>query len=289
MVEIIRKCENQIMPPFFADFFKTHKMGETCERWLYMCTKHGDFTALVIDGKHKLVCPKCEQEKDIARAVNAIKGGNLEERMAAAGFPADNIWATFEGFEVRDGEVFNGQDVGEADRSALNAVKALAQEIKNPYMKDFLTVRTVTLCGSTGQGKSFLMAAAGKEFLKRDQTALYIKDSVLLGEVLDARKKEGVGLKALRNRFNSYDFLVIDDVDYERWRAAKRTFLADLILDRYDGMKQTGLITNRPASDLKTCFGDAVGSRLRKGKMVTMIGEDRRKIQKMKESEDGKM
>lgn len=289
MVEIIRKCENQTLPPFFVNFFKTHDMGKTCERWLYSCDVHGDFTALVIDGNHNLVCPECVKEEENRRASAELLGSFEEHLVKDCGIPADNAWATFDQFEIRDGEIFNGQDVGESDRTALLAVQALAKEIKNPYMKDFLTVRNVTLCGSTGQGKSFLLSAAGREFKLRGQSVLYIKDSALLDEVLATWKKGGPAQKELRQRFLAYDLLIVDDVDYERWRAAKNTFLADILIDRYDAMKQTGLITNRPASDLKTCFGDAVGSRLRKGKMVTMIGEDRRKIQKMKESEDVKM
>ncbi len=283
MVEIIRKCENQTFPPFCVNFFKAHDIGTTYERWLYSCDKHGDFTALVVDGKHNLVCPECVKEAGIAEASAEILGAFEERLVKDSGIPADNAWATFEDFEIRDGEIFDGQDVGESDRAALHAVQALAKEITNPYMKDFLTVRNVTLCGSTGQGKSFLMSAASREFKLRGQSVLYIKDSALLDEVLATWKKGGPAQKELRQRFLSYDLLIVDDVDYERWRAAKNTFLADILIERYDAMKQTGIITNRPASDMKTCFGDAVGSRLRKGKIVTMIGEDRRKKQKMQE------
>ncbi len=283
MVEIIRKCENQTFPPFCEKFFKNHEMGKTCERWIYRCDKHGEFTSLVVDGKHNLVCPECVKEEGNRKASAELLGEFEECLVKDCGIPADNSWATFEDFEIRDGEIFNGQDVGESDRAALHAVQALAKEITNPYMKDFQAVRNVTLCGSTGQGKSFLMSSAGREFKSRGQSVLYIKDSALLDEVLATWKKGGPAQKELRQRFLSYDLLIVDDVDYERWRAAKNTFLADILIDRYDAMKRTGIITNRPASDMKTCFGDAVGSRLRKGKIVTMIGEDRRKKQKMQE------
>ena len=50
-------------------------------------------------------------------------------------------------------------------------------------------------------------------------------------------------------------------------------------------MKQTLILTNRSKDELLPAFGSAVASRLKRGRVLTVTGEDRRKGQKMMESQ----
>ena len=255
------------------------------EGWTFYCDKegHGEFKTLVFDGDFsKAACPRCQEchdrELEKAQAIRDFQ----DELVKKYGVPADNAFATFDKFEIRD---YLGDQVKFEDRLALNATKALADATAST---EYYALRNVTLFGTTGAGKSYLGAAAVSQVVRSRKSALMIADSALLSQVLACGKGKGAEQDQLRRRFEDYQLLVIDDMDHERWHQAKCTFLADLLIARFGAMKQTLILSNRSKDELLPAFGSAVESRLKRGRFITVTGEDRRKRQKMQEVKDEK-
>ena len=249
------------------------------EGWTCFCDVpgHGEFDTLVFDKNYDAVmCPICidewEKEQQRQRDQQIFYDGLIKVN----GVPADNVTATFETFKVREDE---GDQVKFEDNLALKSVMALYESIGS--RDAYAAVRNVTLCGKTGNGKSFLGAALASATKKAGKSVLYIQDSALLSQVLACGKGKGAEADQLRRRMEDYDILIIDDADHERWHNAHCAFFADLLIARNGAMKGTLILTNRTYQDFVPAFGSAVESRLRHGKVISWIhGEDRRKPQK---------
>lgn len=279
MVRPIRKAEDNA----FLEHMRTMELyrGKTVAFWLFSCDeKHPDFRMPVIDGDFGQVkCPECDKARQAAEERERLAREWQETLVRKYGVPADNAMAVMDGYSIRENE---GKQVALEDRLALNGTRSLFESTK---CHDYSSVRIVTICGKTGVGKSYLGAALINEVAKSRKSCYMIQDSALLSQVLATWKAKGREADDLRKRFEAYQVLVIDDLDHERWHQAKCTFLADLIISRFGGMKQTLILTNRSKDELLPAFGSAVESRLKRGRVITVTGEDRRKEQKIMESQ----
>ena len=255
--------------------------GRQIEGWTCRCDIHGEFDALVFDGNYEgIECSDCRDERLRQEERNKARKEFYDSLIRENGVPADNVTATFEGFEIREDE---GDQVRFEDNLALKSVMALYESIGS--RDAYAAVRNVTLCGKTGNGKSYLGAALASATKRSGKSVLFIQDSALLSQVLACGKGNGDKADQLRRRMEDYDVLIIDDVDHERWHAVKCTFLADLIISRNSAMKGLLILTNRTYQDFVPAFGSAVESRLRRGKVISWVhGTDRRERQKKQEA-----
>lgn len=251
--------------------------GRQIEGWTCRCDIHGEFDALVFDGNYEgIECSDCRDERLRREERNKARKEFYDSLIKVNGVPADNVTATFETFKVREDE---GDQVKFEDNLALKSVMALYESIGS--RDAYASVRNVTLCGKTGNGKSFLGAALASATKKAGKSVLYIQDSALLSQVLACGKGKGAEADQLRRRMEDYDILIVDDADHERWHNAHCAFFADLVIARNSAMKGLLILTNRTYQDFVPAFGSAVESRLRHGKVISWIhGEDRRKPQK---------
>lgn len=276
VIKIARKPNN--------DFIRhlRESQNRDMEGWKCKCDipGHGEFDTLVFDGDYESIeCPICREERRKAEERKKAEQEFYDSLIKDNGVPADNYMATFEKFEIREDE---GEQVKFEDGLALRAVKALYDSIgsRDPYS----AVRNVTICGKTGNGKSYLGAAMVSAAKKDGKKAFYIQDSALLSMVLACGKGKGNEADNLRRRFEEYDVLVIDDADQERWHAAKCAFFADMVISRNSAMKGLLILSNRTYQEYVSAFGSAVESRLKRGKVISWIhGTDRRERQKKQE------
>lgn len=280
MVKALRKAENNA----FLDRMRESEYykGQTIEPWYFSCSVEGhpEFMGIVYNGDFSTVrCPECDKARQAAEERERLAREWQETLVRKYGVPADNAMAVMDDYSIRENE---GKQVAFEDRLALNGTRSLFESTES---HDYSSVRNVTICGKTGVGKSYLGAALINEVAKSRKSCYMIQDSALLSQVLATWKAKGREADDLRKRFEAYQVLVIDDLDHERWHQAKCTFLADLIISRFGGMKQTLILTNRSKDELLPAFGSAVESRLKRGRVITVTGEDRRKEQKIMESQ----
>lgn len=281
MVRQIRRAEDNAFLEHMRnmDFYK----GKTVEAWIFSCDEadHPDFRALVVDGDiSNVCCPECGKARQVAEERERLAREWRETLVKKYGVPADNANALLDGYEIREDE---GKQVAFEDRLALISTRSLLESTESHDA--YNSVRNVTICGKTGVGKSYLGAALINEVARSGKSCYMIQDSALLSQVLATWKAKGREADDFRKRLEEYQVLVIDDLDHERWHQAKCSFLADLLIARFGGMKQTLILTNRSKDELLPAFGSAVESRLKRGRVITVTGEDRRKGQKMMESQ----
>jgi len=251
--------------------------------WLLECDKHNPphrFTRFLPQGADlsTTLCPLCDAEKMNRRLEEDAKSQYQNEMIQNYGLPADNVHATFDTFEIRTDDP--DPNVPLQDEAALDAMKELARPVSP--MARVLMLRSVMLCGVTGCGKSFLGCALVNEVKRngRRLTIKYIADSTLLSMASKNWKKKDDSADLMRKQFEGYDLLIIDDWNPERWIQANSSFSFDLLIERHNQLKQTALLTNKTPIDIKPAVGSAVWSRLQKGRIIILKGEDRRKKQK---------
>ncbi len=255
------------------------------ESWRFRCTVCGNtFETCVSNGNFsKVSCPHCAREKEQERIKAESMKSYYENLESKYGIPKDNAYATLDTFSIRTDP--NDPSVEEGDRHALYAMQelksALSSTMYNPYI-----LRNVTLCGTTGVGKSFLGAAIMKEAIKMKlkNGCMYITDAALMGRVSAAWKSKTKSEKDIKEEFAGYSLLVIDDVNPERWTKKGSGFLVELLEDRFKALDQTVMLSNLKMSQFLSSFGyDPAVSRLKLGRIVQMTGEDRRKLQKIEQ------
>lgn len=99
--------------------------------------------------------------------------------------------------------------VGEFNKSAYNAICAIAKNLGNMYNPLFIY-------GSTGLGKTHLINGLGNLYIKQFQNkkVKYIDSNEFTRDVFMALSKGGSFVEDLKIQYSSYDLLLIDDIQY---------------------------------------------------------------------------
>lgn len=256
------------VPAIYTNLMSSLYPDARYEVWKYSCDSHGLFEAVVDANAPSVSCPRCEEEARQRKVLGRQREIREKRLMEVYGIPRDAISSRLDEFEVRKNE---GAEVEVADKAAIGAVREMV-DFSAGY-GNRIHVRTLVICGRTGVGKTYLGSAAVIDLAERNMSScLYISDSNLRSRG-DAAWKSAA-MADLRTRLESVELLVVDDVDPALW--AGMGFFADLFLRRYDAVKRTVILTNRRSTELFSAFGDAVASRMKRGRIVNMIGSDRR-------------
>lgn len=119
---------------------------------------------------------------------------------------------------------------------------------------DFLNrCENILIFGNPGSGKTHLLCAIGHELLQRGWQVLYRSCSLLVQELLQAKKD--LTLQSLFKRFSRFDALIIDDLGYVRQNRDEMEVLFTLLADRYE--RGTVMLTsNLPFSQWESIFKD---------------------------------
>lgn len=298
-IRFIKKADPTIISRFWEDYRQrliarggSEELSESDKAiingsyWELECDKHNPphrFTRFLAQGTDTstVTCPLCEAQ-DMNKKLQDDTRLMYENQMVETyGVPADNVHATFDTFEIRRDDP--DPTVAMQDEAALDAMRELARPVSQ--ITKLIMLRTVLLCGVTGSGKSFLGSALVNEVKHngRKLTIRYIADSTLLSMASKNWKKKDDSADQMRKLFESYDLLIVDDWNPDRWNAANSTFSYDLFIERYNNLKQTAVLTNRSPIDVKTAVGSAVWSRFQRGRVIILKGEDRRKKQKQEQ------
>jgi DNA replication protein DnaC len=107
--------------------------------------------------------------------------------------------------------------------------------------------------GNPGSGKTHLLCALGQELIQRGRRLLYLPCSVLVQNLLIA--KRDLQLPRLLARLVKYDALIIDDIGYVQQSREEMEVLFTLLADRYE--RGSVMITsNLPFSKWERIFKD---------------------------------
>lgn len=107
--------------------------------------------------------------------------------------------------------------------------------------------------GNPGSGKTHLLCAIGQELIHRGRRLLYLPCSVLVQNLLIA--KRDLQLPRLLGRMVKYDALIIDDIGYVQQSREEMEVLFTLLADRYE-RGSVMLTSNLPFSKWERIFKD---------------------------------
>lgn len=143
------------------------------------------------------------------------------------------------------------------------------------YM-DTVDGRGVYLVGSNGVGKSYLVAAAFIELMRRGLPAYRVHAQTLLEWYIKGNNEK------MRKVAQAY-FLCIDDFGKEHFDSEKASALASKCWDailrwRVERKKPTWFTSNVPAEDIRKMYGDSIASLIMEAAdVVILTGKDERK------------
>lgn len=205
------------------------------------CPKHGVYIAFATSlGLTR--CPSCaflgDESRHVAHQFSEDTGdrdAEHEDRLRSSGIPGRFLGCRFGNYWPNcseSGEVLRHMEVYV---STFEAARADASNL--------------ILLGGAGTGKTHLAVASLSNFLKKGLRVRYA----------DARKRIGFGVES-----RPPDVLVIDNVGANR-SSNQMEAIRNLLMDRYDLMLPSILVSGLGRSSLEALLGEAVLDRLREG------------------------
>lgn len=107
--------------------------------------------------------------------------------------------------------------------------------------------------GSPGSGKTHLLCAVGHELIQNDRRVLFSKCSLLVEEMLRAKKE--LKLERLLKKLEKFEALILDDIGYVQQNREEMEVLFTLLAQRYE-RGSVMLTTNLPFSKWENIFKD---------------------------------
>lgn len=213
-------------------------------------------------------CPKCPSERTWTTTqedvMKEIAVQNFAARLIDSRLPRLYESKGFETFEA----------TSPTHRDAIASLKALLKG----------SLRTVMLQGSTGVGKTHLLASTIIEAARMRMRAVYIRESDIINEVRNTFTSGGP-LHIIQ--FYSYvPLLCLDEIDKTHDSEHNRRVMFDILDSRVANGRRTVIAGNISVNDVRNKFGDPLLSRFsQKGKYYQITGVDRRRDEQTSEQD----
>ncbi|WP_417070799.1 ATP-binding protein [Niveibacterium terrae] len=218
------------------------------------CSEHGRFTAFSLpDGS--IICPKCHDAKRDEEAKRRF----FEERRAhlrnLAALPNRFANASF------------GEWAPASERAA---------QVKLCVMSYYRDIRDTPrqwhplwLTGLLGTGKTHLLCALANNLCAVGISARYTTLASMLSEIKDAYSAADKTEAGQIAKFaNSFDLLVIDEIDVMRATDNDKALLFAVINGRYNDLRAVAIASNQSPDSLGDFVTDRVVDRLRENSVV---------------------
>jgi DNA replication protein DnaC len=152
---------------------------------------------------------------------------------------------------------------------------AKALEIIKNYKSGFLTI-----CGSTGLGKTHLAIAVGREFVKQEETVVYYQVEELMDVLRHSYDQDNDdNLSEKIDGLKSKNLLILDDFGTQKntdWVLSKLDTLIDYLYINEKNLIITSNLSLKGMSEIS----ERIASRLSSGQVVTLTGNDYRATHK---------
>jgi DNA replication protein DnaC len=248
---------NEFIGLFIADH-PDYRLGDTLT---LQCPKHGPYTSVQLfqifpDGTEMAVpslgCPFCANEADRQSIIDNWGKGISSSAIASIGIPGKFATCTLKGFSIQDANP-------EYARLKANAREKCLAFIRNE-------IRSVVLLGTTGLGKTHLMAACLKGCVTSDhgKTALYVVERKIYRDIHESY----LGRKDLPTegqviaRYSNVDVLGIDEIGRTSWTDHEAQILYEIIDNRDADNRKTIMAGNLLPHDFNAKFDDSFRRKL---------------------------
>ena len=167
---------------------------------------------------------------------------------------------------------FNNYVIGEFNKNAYKLITQIlmtGQSLFNP----------IFIYSHTGLGKTHLISAFANEYVKRfpNKSLFYIDSSNFTKEILEALYKGSNEIEILKNRYSSYDVLMIDDVQYLSEKAKTNEIFFNIFNNLIRNQKII-IMTSDRAPDQLNGFEDRMISRFASGISINIKEPDRESL-----------
>ena len=133
----------------------------------------------------------------------------------------------------------------------------------------------LTLCGSTGIGKTYCCCALMKKLHDLNKNFIS-KDIKRFLEELYIEQKDNGHIYNLLNVWKRVDYLILDDLGSNKVTDWRIETMLDLIDYRWSEIKPTFITSNVLKEELKEVLGQRIASRLFSGRVINATGKDKR-------------
>lgn len=235
------------------------------ETWVYIeCPEHGKQKVRQRTTAFGMVfteaCPLCPDDGSGVITPEDVKAELMRQRyedlLFGSGLPREyrtKMFSTFEQTEAIHGDI-------------VDTLKDLVER----------DIRTVLLYGSTGVGKTHLLASTVLHASQWWKRSLYVRESDIINEVR-ATFGSGGPISVIK-KYSNVPILCIDEVDKSYDTEYTKSVMFDILDSRTANGRKTVLAGNITGNEFKLKFGDALLSRFAfMGKAFLMTGKDRRK------------
>jgi DNA replication protein DnaC len=229
------------------DTLDTTRPCKTHAEAVSVLNRDASFTA----GEAVYDCPICQ---------TLAKERRLKKRIAAAGIPADVHHATLANFKI--------------DRTNISGESGRVPPAI--FLRDCLkfrdqTIRNLLLCGSAGIGKSHLAAALAIAGLKDGQSVAWIECQRLFADYHRAYA-DSSGWQVI-DYFLIVDLFVLDEICFRDLPADGEEILYEIFSKRRIAGRQSILVGNKPAGEVRAWLGQRIADRLKSGGVAFCYGE----------------
>jgi DNA replication protein DnaC len=239
------------------------------------CTKHGEYTATVIEIMGREIvggCPVCiteQAEKDAERdrlVKEEFERRRVDGLMRNASIPLRFQAKTFDNYETND------------EQGKIRAL-GISQRYAEIWPEMAKQGTCLIFSGKAGTGKTHLACAIANSVISKGASALFTTVSDALRGIRRAYdKKEGVSEAQAIEELVCPNLLILDEVGMDYGTEHSKTLIFDLLNKRYENMRPTIILTNLDAAALKEYLGERIVDRLREGggKLVAFNWESHR-------------
>ena len=223
------------------------------------CPKHGSGAAKLDHENTRTdpvyACPACAAEHKAAAAIK-----RRQERLIQAGIPSDALHATIENFDTARPNV-------KPDHHSPAKFRAAAMAFREQR------VRNLILCGTPGIGKGHLAAALAILAYDAGKSIAWIDCFTLFRAVHKAYGSEDTSPEDITRQLAAAHLLVLDELCLRELPADGEEIIFTILDARHKAGRQTILLGNKTAAEVRTWLGSRISDRLRSGGVVFCYGE----------------
>lgn len=200
-------------------------------------------------------CPECEQYRNTQEAFKRRR-----DRLMAAGVPSDAIHATIDNFDTGRPNVNPKFHTPAKFKTAAEATRDQR-------------VRNLILCGSPGIGKGHLAAALAILAHDAGKSIAWIDCFGLFRAVHAAYGDNKSDPRQIIGQLSAAHLLVLDEIGLRQLPADGEEIIFTILDARHKTGRQTILLGNKTAAEVKAWIGSRIYDRLRSGGVVFCYGE----------------
>ncbi|PTX53967.1 DNA replication protein DnaC [Melghirimyces profundicolus] len=217
---------------------------------------------------------------------------HTRERLKAAMIPEEFKGASFNRYKrenavqraMYDAMVAYLQDFNQIQNTPHNSIGFIARygEQRLKALRSFEERRQMkTKHNNFGMGKTHLQIAAAKELIKRGKAVLVVSDVMLMEELMQAKRVDGVELNRILGAVIQTPVLVWDDIGKSNPSDPRRSMYFQIIDERYKAQRPILFSSNEDPETLEDRIGHAATSRLfgmARGRVYRVEGPDCRLV-----------